>query len=478
MLFNSAAFLFVFLPIVVAGFYGLRRAGQLGLAEVWLFLASLAFYAMWDARYLPLLLGSIMCNYYLGIALLRHRARWLLVCGIGFNLGLLGFFKYADFFIENVNAISGSSFSLLHIILPIGISFITFEQIAYLVDCYRTKTRERYGFVNYGNFVSFFPQLIAGPIFHHREIIPQLQSLTDGRSVLPSQIATGLFIFSLGLFKKVMLADNLAPMADPVFADVASASFFDAWVAALAYTFQLYFDFSGYSDMAIGLGLLFGIELPVNFNSPYKATNIAEFWRRWHITLGRFLRDYIYIPLGGSHNGIHRTMGALLITMFLGGLWHGAGWTFAIWGLLHGFYLVTYRLWSSIGVSIPRVLAWCLTFFAVVFAWVLFRAVSLADALVLWSTMVGIDGISLPNSLRGMLGFLGDTVVWSTPGHASGIEIFILLPIIYFAVSQPNVSQLRDRFVPTMRFEWAVIALAGISVANLGQETVFIYFQF
>ena len=478
MLFNSATFLFLFLPIAIIGFYGLRRFGWLQVAEVWLFLASLTFYSFWDVRYLPLLLGGIVCNYYLGITIGRHRTRWILVLGIAFNLGLLGFFKYADFFISNVNAISDSSFDLLHIVLPIGISFITFEQIAYLVDSYRGESRTDYGFVNYGNFVALFPQLIAGPIFHHREIIPQIQSLTAGRSVLASQIATGLFVLSLGLFKKVIIADNLAPMADPVFADVASASIFDAWVAALAYSFQLYFDFSGYSDMAIGLGLLFGIELPVNFNSPYKSLNIAEFWRRWHITLGRFLRDYVYIPLGGSRFGIPHTLYALLVTMFLGGLWHGAGWTFAIWGLLHGVYLVIYHVWSRHGVALPRLLAWLLTFVAVIFAWVLFRAESLSDAMVLWSAMAGLDDISLPNSLRGMLGFLGDGVVWNAPVHSSGIEIFVLIPMIYFVVSQPNVSELRERFVPNVRFELAAVALAGVAVANLGQETAFIYFQF
>lgn len=478
MLFNSSAFLFIFLPLALAGFYGLRRFRFWHAAEAWLLLASLSFYAVWDVRYLPILLSSILVNYAIGQRLLRVPSKGLLAIGVAFNLALLGYFKYADFFIQNINVATGSSVDLLSIALPIGISFFTFQQIAYLVDSHKGNAQYDVGFITYGNFVSFFPQLIAGPIVHHREIAPQLSALTAGRSVLASQIATGLFIFSIGLFKKVVIADNLAPWANPVFADAQNAGFFDAWVGALSYTLQLYFDFSGYCDMAIGLGLLFGITLPVNFASPYKAHSITEFWRRWHITLGSFLRSYLYIPLGGSRSGTTRVVIALLVTMLLGGLWHGAAWTFVLWGLMHGAYLVLHRLWMRLDMPLPKPMAWTLTFCAVLFAWVLFRAQTPGDALALWSAMLGFDGLSLPSSLHEMLGWLGTLVTWAPPRHAAGYELFVLMPLLYFVVSQPNVSQLSRNFTPTSRLGWVAIALAVVAVANLGEASEFIYFRF
>ena len=371
MLFNSFAFLFAYLPIVLAGYFLLDRlaptagtsANWRRLAPAaWLAGASLFFYAWWDVRYLPLLLASICVNYgagrLIGASAGAARKR-VLVAALALNLGLLAYYKYANFFIDSVNAIAvtagAGAVSLpwhgLDIILPIGISFFTFTQIAFLVDCYRGEVRE-YRFIHYVLFVSYFPHLIAGPVLHHRDMMPQF---ADPANAHPraANFAIGLSIFTIGLAKKVLIADNLSPLAIPVFAAGAEPTLIEAWIGVLAYTFQLYFDFSGYSDMAIGLSRLFGVKLPLNFNSPYKAANIADFWRRWHMTLSRFLRDYLYIPLGGSRRGEAMRYRNLMLTMLLGGLWHGAGWTFVIWGGLHGLYLVLQQAWQRVFGAAP-----------------------------------------------------------------------------------------------------------------------------
>ena len=346
MLFNSYEFIFLFLPIVLLGFHLIGKQGHHRVAIAWLVGASLFFYGWWNPAYLLLMLFSVLFNYSVGVSLSNTSGRKLLsktilTIGVSVNLAILGYFKYANFFVDNLNALSGTNLILNEVILPLAISFFTFQQIAYLVDAYRGKTKE-YNFLHYCLFVTFFPQLIAGPIVHHKEMLPQFAK--DAVYKLRSKhLAIGITIFALGLFKKVVLADGVSVYATPVF-NAAEAgvmlTFFEAWGGALAYTFQLYFDFSGYSDMAIGIARMFGIRLPLNFNSPYKATSIIDFWRRWHITLSRFLRDYLYIPLGGSRKGRVRRYINLMTTMILGGLWHGAGWTFLLWGALHGFYLM------------------------------------------------------------------------------------------------------------------------------------------
>jgi len=271
----------------------------------------------------------------------------ILIFGVILNLSLLGYFKYADFFIENINIAFSVNAESLNLLLPLAISFFTFQQIAYLVDSYRQETKE-YDFLNYALFVTFFPQLIAGPIVHHKEMMPQFAK-TRNKVKSYRNIAMGLFIFSIGLFKKVVIADTFAVWATNGFDVATTLNLFEAWATSLSYTFQLYFDFSGYTDMAIGLALLFNIRLPVNFNSPYKATNIQDFWRRWHITLSRFLRDYVYIPLGGNKKGSFRTYNNLMATFVIGGLWHGASWAFIFWGFLHGLALTVQKLWSKLG---------------------------------------------------------------------------------------------------------------------------------
>src|SRR5579862_8826754 len=401
MLFSSYTFLFQFLPAVALAFAAARRhsprAGILVLAG-----ASLFFYGAWKPIYLLLLLASIAVNFSLGLSMEDpSRRRTIGMLGVALNLAALCYFKYANFILDSVNALTGAPLPFVDIVLPLGISFFTFQQIAYLVDVMRGAKVER-DIVSYALFVSFFPHLIAGPLVHHAEMIPQFKRGRTGRSAVLA--ARGLAIFAAGLFKKVVIADNLAQFVSPVFAHLDAGGGVTtpwAWLATLAYTLQIYFDFSGYSDMAIGLALLFGIRLPVNFRSPYQATSVIEFWRRWHITLSRFLRDYLYIPLGGNRLGEQRRYINLMVTMLLGGLWHGAGWNFLVWGGLHGACLGINHLWrrwrgAAAKVSssnyLARAAAWAVTFGAVVVAWVFFRAKTRAGAWAMLSAMFGFGG--------------------------------------------------------------------------------------
>ncbi|WP_298240248.1 MBOAT family protein [uncultured Bradyrhizobium sp.] len=388
MLFNSYPFILLFLPIVLAGYFWLGRHSNLT-PVIWLALASLAFYAIGSWQFSGLLLLSIAFNYGVGHLLIvaklgASQRKAVLALGVAGDLLVLGIFKYAGFVTENLNALFGTH-AAVHILLPVGISFYTFTQIAFLVDAWRGRVAA-YALPHYALFVTYFPHLIAGPILHHKDMIPQFEreetKRPDGHLML-----CGVIIFAIGLFKKTCLADGIQPLVALAF-EARSPSFDQAWCGALAYTFQLYFDFSGYSDMAIGISLMFGIFLPVNFNSPYKATSIVDFWRRWHMTLSQFLRDYLYIPLGGNRRGRVLRYVNLMITMLLGGLWHGAAWTFVVWGALHGAYLCVNHAFNALVPGVPGVLAQpvriagaVLTFLAVVVAWVFFRAASMEWAL-------------------------------------------------------------------------------------------------
>lgn len=357
--------------------------------------------------------------------------------------------------------------------LPLGISFFTFQQIAYLVDCYKGKASDS-SIREYALFVTFFPQLIAGPIVHHREMLSQFQ---HPQRVTDIMFAHGLFLLVAGLAKKVLIADSLAPWVDAGFAHPEGIGFADAWISTLAYTFQLYFDFSGYSEMAMGLAFLFGIALPKNFDSPYKATNIADFWRRWHMTLGRFLRQYLYIPLGGNRFGAPRTVAALSVTMILGGLWHGAGWTFIVWGILHGLFLSLYYLWQRQPVRLPPFAAQLLTFTVVLVAWVPFRAASIGDAMEIWSGMLGLNGVSAPPLFAAMFGDLGIQFA-AVRGSFVGWEIGVLLFGVLFVLTQKNVHQLWENFKPNWQSWGAVTATAIASVAIIGRESAWLYGAF
>ncbi|GIO35351.1 peptidoglycan O-acetyltransferase [Paenibacillus antibioticophila] len=462
MLFNSYEFIFAFWPVTFIVYFLLNRFCPPLFGKLWLALASLFFYSWWSIKSLPLMLASIAFNYIMGRSISHAKKqksrKLLLTLAIVGDLLLLGYYKYADFLITNVNALTDAHISLLHLALPLGISFFTFTQIAYLVDAYRGKAKE-YDVVNYVLFVTFYPHLIAGPILHHREMMPQFDR-KRGKRILPGNVARGLFIFCIGLFKKVVIADTLAPIATQGFDTGNYLTFIGGWVTSLSYTLQLYFDFSGYSDMAIGIALLFNIKLPINFNSPYKAVSIKDFWARWHMTLSRFLKDYIYIPMGGNRKGVFRTYFNLVATFVIGGIWHGAGWTFILWGLLHGAAQVIQRLWQKTGVKLPRWCAWFITFMFINFTWVFFRALTFDDAI---------------KVLKGMVNFrdLGLTLSLDLAGN-----ILLIAAAFLVAVFARNSMQMARRFKPTWKHAVYIAFLFVFSVLYFNQVSEFLYFTF
>lgn len=499
MVFSSLEFIYLFMPPVLLVYFLLRFLKMENAIIWWLVVASLSFYAWWSPPHLALLLGSIGFNYLIHKVLVSRRSKLIFTFGVTMNLALLGLFKYADFLIGNFNIATGQSINQLGLILPLAISFFTFQQIAFLHDTWSGKLVNS-DFKRYLLFVSFFPQLIAGPIVMQKETIPQfkLETFTN-KTVVNFMLGSTLFI--IGLFKKIVFADGVAPIANAVFgaADGGQSIPMDAaWLGTLAYTFQIYFDFSGYCDMALGLALMFGIRLPINFNSPYRSLSIVEFWRRWHITLSRFLRDYLYIPLGGNRTGLLGNKGNLIITMLLGGLWHGAGWNFIIWGGLHGSYLMINHFWSiSAGKQILQsvttekiysVLMWTCTMLAVVIAWVFFRAETFSGAMQMLSAMVGLSSVSAT----------------ATPLIANSTSFaFYMIPLTLIVALLPNSIEITRNYRPVISaanevlkisgwrkvFLWrpsprwslglAVLGIAGlVQIYRLNGLTEFIYFNF
>ncbi len=392
MLFSSYQFILLFLPVCLVAFAFFKKSPNRNGLKLFLLLASLFFYSVWKFEYLFIILSSIIINYFLAQKLFQQEAKSkiLLIFGITFNLLLLAIFKYLDFTIFNINYIFNTNIPLLRIVLPLAISFFTFQQIAFLVDAYKGLVKS-INFLNYALFVTFFPQLIAGPIVHHKEMMPQFDLALDSKQRFDFQ-EKGLFLFAIGLFKKIFIADYFAVVANSGFDGTLPLNFSESWMTSLSYTFQLYFDFSGYSDMAIGLGLIFGIKLPQNFHSPYKAVSIQDFWRRWHMTLSQFLRDYLYIPLGGSRCSEIRVYRNLFLTFFLGGLWHGASWMFIIWGSLHGTALIIHRVWQKQGLKMPKFLAILMTFMFANICWVFFRATNLDRCKEILLSMISFEG--------------------------------------------------------------------------------------
>jgi D-alanyl-lipoteichoic acid acyltransferase DltB (MBOAT superfamily) len=478
MLFNSYQFIFLFLPVALTGYFVLGRFSNL-LPVVWLALASLAFYSVSNWQFVALLLGSIAFNYLIGFLLitkkLRDRLRFaVLTLGVAGDLMVLGYFKYAGFLAANLDALFSAGLTV-NVLLPVGISFYTFTQIAFLVDAYRGKVAG-YRLPHYALFVTYFPHLIAGPILHHKDMIPQFER-SESKRPHAHLVLCGLMIFAIGLFKKTCLADGIQPFVALAFGPT-TPSFGQAWIGALAYTFQLYFDFSGYSDMAIGISLMFGVFLPLNFNSPYKAANIVDFWRRWHMTLSQFLRDYLYIPLGGNRRGPTLRYVNLMITMALGGLWHGAAWTFVIWGVLHGLYLCINHAWSNYGPAVgPRyapaagVAAFVLTFLAVVVAWVFFRADSVASAMSILSKMASPAHLEL--SYREMLAaamVAGYAVLaWFAPNTQE---------IMGYDHHNRTVGEALGGWPQRRSFIYASAALLAFAILGIQQHSEFIYFRF
>jgi len=519
MLFNSYIFVLLFLPLTLVIYYSLLGRKQYSFSIAWLVAASLFFYGWWNPVYLYLILLSVLFNYGTGVSLTvlkRAKPGWaftVLCIGVAANLAALGFFKYANFFVDNFNLLFRSSIYLHTILLPLGISFFTFQQIAYLVDTYRGETKE-YNFLHYCLFVTFFPQLIAGPIVHHKEMLPQFSRRNRYR---PSNLSIGLTIFIMGLAKKVILADTLAQYATPVFHAASLGkplTLFEAWGGVMAYTFQLYFDFSGYSDMAIGIGRMFGIRLPLNFHSPYKSENIIIFWRRWHMTLSRFLKDYLYIPLGGNRKGKVRRYVNMMITMVLGGFWHGANWTFVVWGSIHGACLVLNHLWRTLRGApknqrpvtiVGRYAGRLTTFLVVIIGWVFFRAESFHSALAILKGMSGGNGVYLPLTYEGDLNrFFGLGSLLNQSGihfrplpYFKNIEEFITIGIaLMICWAMPNTQQIMERYRPAYKvydhepgkaffrwrptYRWVMVTgmLACWAIILMNRVSEFLYFQF
>lgn len=513
MIFSSYEFVLLFLPTALLGFWATSRWIGGRAALWWMVLASLFFYSWWNPVYLPLLLSLLTINYVLGrcIETARRGRRALLVFGITINLGALGYFKYANFFLGTLDQVFGTDWNPAPILLPLAISFFTFQKIAYLVDTYRGEVRNQ-GFVQYAFFVTFFPQLIAGPIVHYKEMVPQLLA-RDRFSPQATNIAVGLTMFTVGLFKKVVLADGIAYYANPVFrlaSDGHQLDFFLAWAGGIAYSLQLYFDFSGYSDMACGLARMIGLKLPINFDSPYKSKSIAELWRRWHITLMRFMRSYLYFPMGGNRGTLPRQYFNVFTVMFLCGAWHGSGWTFLVFGAYHGMVMVVYRIWVKLrqASGLTREfalwdngLARVLTLMAWVVGLTLFRSPDLATFGQMLSGMAGLNGATLPlhwqgalAPLSGLLDVLSVEFKVSSVIINSKITVWIagLAAIALFA---PNLYQMLARFEPVLlqqplsatrwplwRFGWfmtiGVVLMALMALLNMSNVSEFLYFQF
>jgi len=394
MLFNSFSFLFGFLPAAMAIYALVAFRCDRWRLQV-LLLLSVAFYSYWDWRFAPLLLVSIVLNWLSAELFSRRKLASAITAAIVLNLAVLATFKYFNFFGDTLETILGVSAPRSSLPLPLGISFFTFHHVMYLTDLRRGKA-PRLDLTQYGLYIAFFPQVLSGPLVRWHEIINQFQEKPYLRPDALERFERGLMLLVLGLVKKVLIGDPLSEIASPIFAKAATGAvigFSDAWVGMLAFSFQIYFDFSGYTDMALGIALMFGIVLPTNFNAPYRATSLQDFWRRWHITLSRFLRDYLYIPLGGNRFGLGRQLWALLATMALGGLWHGAAWTFVIWGVLHGVGLAAGVLWRRAGYGMPTVLAWLLTFLFVDAAWIMFRAESFSAALAMYRGLIDVSWI-------------------------------------------------------------------------------------
>ncbi len=484
MLFNSYQFIFIFLPLTFGVYFFLNAKSYFLVSKVWIILASLFFYSWWNINYLPLIVVSILVNFTISQLLMkdpRHKKLFLLA-GLGFNIGLLGYFKYMDFFIANLNWTLGTDIPLLHLALPLAISFYTLQQIAYLVDSYGGLVKEK-SFLDYSIFVTFFPQLIAGPIVHHKEMMPQFASLKN-KLLNFDNVALGFFIFSLGLFKKVVIADTFAEWANAGYAHADALNLIEAWVTSLSYTFQLYFDFSGYTDMAIGAAILFNIKLPQNFNSPYKATGLIDFWQRWHMTLTRFITTYIYKPFLKSLGKVTfgKAMWATIFTMLIAGIWHGAAWTFVLFGLLHGTAIVINHYWKNNKIHLPVWLAWFITFNFLNFSFVIFRAENMDTALSMFASMFGANGLVLSEKYFSFLlplqnSFLSFSDVYTHINGHTTTTIAIILAFILVLLFKNSTAFLKEFKSTKISLLYGML-LFLVATSFLARISEFLYFNF
>ncbi len=486
MLFNSYIFIFLFLPLVLIGYYMLNHFKLYKISNIFLIMMSLWFYGYFNKFYLFIIIGSIVVNYFLSRGIEYYEQikirKSILSLGIFINLAIIFYFKYYDFFIDSVNMMFGRSFELKNIVLPLGISFFTFQQISYLVDSYRGETKG-YAFDEYALFVSFFPQLIAGPIVLHNEVIPHFRK-NENRHIIPSNFSRGMYIFAMGLFKKVIIADTFGKAVSFGFNTIETLSSMEALLVSLSYTFQLYFDFSGYCDMAVGIGFMFNIELPQNFNSPYKSISIMDFWNRWHMSLTRFLRTYIYIPLGGNRKGKIRTYINIMIVYIVSGIWHGANWTFILWGGLHGFFNCLNRFFKKSWEKLGYVTQWVITFMVINMLWILFRAESIGSAKLFMEKICCLSEFTIRQGLYNCFNLIELSIIEeSIPflndviNQIKGFHLWFFILGAFFVVLNCRNSK-EIEFKPTVKkailttifILWSVVSFAGIST--------FLYFDF
>ena len=475
MVFSSYEFVFAFLPIVLIINFVLAKYFPKWVQHSFLLAASLYFYAYFNFSYFPIIAASILVNYFLA-KIMQDKdnpsvRKLCLVLGVIFNIGMLGYFKYYDFFVENINIVFGTSFFLKNILLPLGISFFTFQQFSFLISVYK-REEQLEGFIDYALFVTFFPQLVAGPIVLYSEMMPQFVD-EKRRRVNFANLSKGIYIFAFGLFKKLVIADTIALVANNGFA-LQNFTFVTSLITMLSYTLQIYFDFSGYSDMAIGLGKMFNIDIPLNFDSPYKTESITAFWRKWHITLGRALSTYVYIPLGGNRVSKQRKYINLMATFIVSGIWHGAAWTFVLWGALHGIISVFENVFDKALKKIPHVIRVAGTFLSVALLWVLFRATSFENALNVYKGFFVFGGFNISS-----IGALMQDNILNFPDIFDTIFLLSSLFVLYFIVFfKKNVFEMSNKFSTTTKYAILTALILAVSVVHMSRESIFIYFNF
>lgn len=471
MLFNSYVFIFAFFPICIAAWYLLNHFKKYTLGKISLLVSSLIFYAYYNVNYAFIIISSILVNYLLSHIMICDKKqvfrKFAFAFGLLFNIGLIAYYKYVDFMIDNINVLFKTELPLMHILMPLGISFFTFQQLSYVIDSYK-KDIPKYSLLDYSVFVLFYPQLIAGPIVLHDEIIPQISSKTN-KSFDFKIFSRGFYLFTLGLAKKVLVADFLSRFSSFAFDATSEITCMDAWIGVLAYTFQIYFDFSGYCDMASGIANMYGMELPMNFNSPYKAVDIIDFWDRWHMTLTRFFTRYIYIPLGGSRKGTVRTYLNILIVFLVSGIWHGAGWNYILWGFLHGAANILNKIFKKPIKRIP-IISRIVTFFFVSVTWVFFRAKNVSYALEIIKNMFSFSSFDVSDTIKGNLSFV--------PGPWYIIALVLIGIVIYFSMFSKNAFERSKEFTPKLLNGVLTIILFVFSVLQLSQVSEFLYFNF